>query len=70
LCLIATRLHRNESRNPGAVRQIDRTPMRQFRRPQNEITRLTFDLGRLPMIQPWIEEIKIVPVRVPLKPGA
>jgi len=44
--------------------------MRQFRRPQNEITRLTSDLESLPMIQPWIEEIKIVSVRVPLKPGA
>jgi hypothetical protein len=43
--------------------------MRQFSRPQNDIARFTFDLGCLPMIQPWIEEIKIVSARVPLEPG-
>src|SRR5207237_3558194 len=48
--------------------QIGCTAMRQLGRPQNDVARLTLDLRRLPMIQPWMEVIKIVPERVPLKP--
>ena len=69
LCVIATGLHRDESGNPRAARQIGRAPMGQFCRPQNEIARFTFDLSRLPAIQPWIEEIKVVSPRVPLEPS-
>jgi hypothetical protein len=38
--------------------------MREFGRPQNDIARFPFYLGRLPVIQAGIEEIKIVTVRV------
>jgi hypothetical protein len=42
--------------------------MRQSSRPDNYVARFALDLDRLPMIQPWVEEIKIVPARVSLEP--
>jgi hypothetical protein len=36
----------------------------QLGRPQNDISRLAFDLCRLPVLQARVEEIKILPARV------
>jgi hypothetical protein len=42
--------------------------VRQLGRPQNHVARLPFDLDRLPVIQPWIEEIEVVLERVLRQP--